>query len=103
MQPTPVLEVLTYRLTATVTVQDYLATVRQTAPIIARNPGLQSRSLACDDTGTWTEVSHWTSQAAADAAGQAVVTDPDVAPLMAAIDMATLSMRFVPILWQNPG
>jgi hypothetical protein len=30
------------------------------------------------------------------------MTDPDVAPLMAALDMASLTMRFVPILWQNP-
>ena len=73
-----------------------------TAPAIACNPGLISRSLACDDTGTWTEVSRWSSQAQADAAGQAVMTDPDVAHLMAAIDMASLTMRFVPILWQNP-
>ena len=102
MQPTPVLEVLTYRLTPSLTAQDYLAIVRQTAPAIARNPGLISRSLACDDTGTWTEVSRWSSQAQADAAGQVVMTDPDVAPLMAAIDMASLTMRFVPILWQNP-
>lgn len=103
MQPTPVLELLSYRLTAAMTPQHYLAIVRQTAPAIARAPGLISRSLACDDLGLWTEVAQWSSQAAADAAGQAVLTDPDVAPLMAAIDMASLTMRFVPILWQNPG
>lgn len=103
MQPTAVLELLTYRLSTAVTPQDYLAIVDHTAPAIARHTGLISRSLACDDQGLWTEVARWSSQAAADAAGQAVMSDPDVAPLMAAIDMASLTMRFVPILWQNPG
>mgnify|MGYP006153780103 CR=1 FL=1 len=35
MQPPPVLEVLTYRLTPSLTAPDYLAIVRQTAPAIA--------------------------------------------------------------------
>ena len=97
------LELLTYRLQPGLSQTDFLTRVTACAPVIHGQPGLTKRHLACDDTGQWTEVALWTSQAAADAAGRVIMADPEVAPMMAAIDMASLTMRFLPILWQNPG
>lgn len=98
-----VLEIPTYHLKPGVTHADFLAWVAASATVIHRQPGLTQRHLACDDTGQWSKVVVWTSQAAADAAGRVIMADPAVAPMMAAIDLTSLTMRFLPILWQNPG
>lgn len=97
---TEVLEVLTYRLQPGVTAPAFLALVDRTLPALHGQPGLLSRDLASDGE-TWTEVVRWTSQAHADAAGQAIMADPRIAPLMAAIDLQSLSMRFQPLVWHK--
>lgn len=97
---TKTLELLTYRLNPGVTTAAYLALVEQTLPALHGQPGLLSRSLA-HDGDTWTEVVQWQSQAHADAAGAAIMADPRVAPLMAAIDPASLTMRFQPLVWHK--
>lgn len=95
-----VLELLTYRLQPGLTPDAFLALVAATLPALERHPGLLARTLAHHD-GTWTETIRWTSQAHADAAGQAIRADPAVAPLMQALDLASLTMRFVPVLWHK--
>lgn len=99
---TQVLELLTYRLHPDVTPDAFLALVDQTMPALHGHPGLLSRTLAAQD-GQWTEVVRWESQAQADAAGAAIMADPRVAPLMAAIDLGSLTMRFQPLLWHKSG
>ena len=101
--PNRIVELLTYRLQPGHDTTGFLAVVAATAPVLHGQPGLLDRSLTCDDAGIWTEVIRWTSQAHADAAGQAIMADPGAAPLMAAIDMASLTLRFQPLLWHKSG
>lgn len=98
---TETLEVLTYRLVEGFTPAAFLALVDLTRPVFEGQPGLLSRQLAGDGE-IWTEIVRWQSQAMADAAGTAITADARVAPLMAAIDMGSLTMRFQPLLWP-PG
>jgi hypothetical protein len=91
------LELLTYRLTPGTLPETFLALLDQTRPALEGHSGLRSRLLACDGE-IWTEVVTWDSRAHAEAAGEAIMADPRVAPLMAAIDAASLSMQFTPLL-----
>ena len=97
---TQVLELLTYRLQPGITAPAFLALDDQTRPALHGQPGLLSRELASDGE-SWTEVVRWASQAHADAAGQAIMVDPRAAPLMAAIDPQSLTMRFQPLVWHK--
>ena len=78
-----VLELLTCRLQPGLTPDAFLALVAATLPALERHPGLLARTLAHHD-GAWTETIGWTSQVHADAAGQALMAGPAVAPLMQA-------------------
>jgi len=98
MKMSETLELLTYRLAKGVTPAAFLALVDQTRPVLEGQAGLLTRHLASDGE-SWTEVVRWQSQALADAAGTAIMADARVTPLMAAIDMASLTMRFQPLLW----
>ncbi len=95
-----VLELLMYRLAKGVSPADFLATFNATAPGIEAQPGLLARTLAHKD-GDWVEAIRWRSQTDADAAGQAIMADPAFTPLMSALDLVSLSMRFLPVQWHK--
>ena len=97
-----VLELLTYRLQPHMTPEAFLDLVAATAPALHSHPGMLDRNLAHKD-GDWVEVIRWTSQAHADAAGEAIMADPAVAPLMAALNLPSLAMRFLPVVWHKAG
>jgi hypothetical protein len=54
--------------------------------------GFAGRSLSRDESGLWTDHVRWANAAdAAKAAAEAAMSDPTIAPFMAAIDADTLS------------
>ncbi len=96
----PVMEIVTFRLTPGITDAAFLAAAQATQAMVAAQPGFLRRNLLRDDTGEWTDTVAWASLAAAHAGAETVVRDPSFAPFGAAIDMTSLTMRHVPILWQ---
>lgn len=58
-----------------------------------RQPGFVDRRLMCDDQGEWTDLVEWESLEAARSAQNAFnPADPELAAIVAAIDMASVSM-----------
>jgi choline dehydrogenase-like flavoprotein len=96
----PVMEIVTFRLNPGVTDAAFLAAARGTAPMVAAQPGFLRRSLLRDDAGEWTDTVAWQSLAEAHAAAETLMADPGFAAFGAAIDMTSLRMRHLPILWQ---
>jgi hypothetical protein len=72
---------------------DFAAAARNTMAFLCSRPGFARQVLSRDDGGVWTDHADRTDLASAEAAAAAALTDPDVAPFMAAIDITTLSMR----------
>jgi hypothetical protein len=96
----PVMEIVTFRLAPGISDPDFIALAKGTEAMVAAQPGFIRRSLLRDETGLWTDTVEWQSLAQAQAAAEKVMAEPSFAPFAAAIDMTSLSMRHVPILWQ---
>jgi hypothetical protein len=99
----PVMEIVTFRLTPGISEAAFLVAAKDTGALVAAQPGFIRRSLLRDDAGLWTDAIEWHSLTAAHTAAQTVTADPSFAPFGAAIDMTSLTMRHVPILWQMGG
>jgi hypothetical protein len=82
----PVMEIVTFRLTPGTSDADFIAAAKGTEGMVAAQPGFIRRSLLRDEAGVWT-----------------LMVDPAFAPFGAAIDMTSLNMRHLPILWQMGG
>ncbi len=99
----PVMEIVAFRLITGISDADFMTMAKSTATLVAAQPGFNRRSLLRDDGGEWTDTVEWQSLAQAHAAAKAVMADPAFAPFAAAIDMPSLTMRHIPILWQMGG
>jgi hypothetical protein len=96
----PVMEIVTFRLIPGITDATFLAAARNTEAVVAAQPGFVRRSLLRNEAGLWTDMVEWHSLTAAHTAAEMLMADPAFAPFGGAIDMTSLSMRHVPILWQ---
>jgi hypothetical protein len=96
----PVMEIVTFRLVAGVADAAFLAAAAGTGAMVAAQPGFVRRRLLRDEAGLWTDSVEWQSLGAAHAAAETLMTVPAFAPFMAAIDMSSLTLRHIPILWQ---
>jgi hypothetical protein len=96
----PVAEVVTFRLVAGITSDQFLAAARATAAPLRKQPGFQSRRLTLAHDGTWTDLVIWASLPQAQAAATAMMAEPEFQPFMAMIAMDTVRMRHDRILWQ---
>jgi hypothetical protein len=99
----PVMEIVTFRLTPGTSDADFIAAAKGTERMVAAQPGFIRRSLLRDEAGVWTDTVEWQSLAQAHAAAETLMVDPAFAPFGAAIDMTSLNMRHLPILWQMGG
>ncbi len=99
----PVMEIVTFRLNPGMTDAAFLTAAKGTEAMVAAQPGFVRRSLLRDDAGLWTDTVEWQSITAAHTAAEILMADPAFAPFGGAIDMTSLSMRHVPILWQMGG
>lgn len=96
----PVLEVVTFRLVAGTTKDQFLAAARATESPLHRQPGFVSRRLTLAEDGTWTDLVTWASLPQAHQAAQVMMAEPAFQPFMAMIDMGSVQMRHDQILWQ---
>ncbi|HWG91936.1 MAG TPA: hypothetical protein VNZ52_13885 [Candidatus Thermoplasmatota archaeon] len=99
MSPTPVYEIVTFKLNPDVTPEALRAIAAKVDPAIRAFPGLLSRDLLHDEkTGEWVELCRWASLAQAEEAAQKVMGMPVFAPYFALMDPATITMRHLPIV-----
>lgn len=98
--PTPVLEIVSFKLNDGVTDGAFLAAAHGTEALLRDRGALVRRYLVRDDTALWTDVIEWTSMEAALAAAEAVMQHPDFAPFGGMIDGDTVDMRHAPIRWR---
>lgn len=96
----PVLEVVTFRLVAGPTHDQFLAAARATEAPLRRQPGFLARRLTLAEDGTWTDLVAWASLPQAQAAATAMMAEPAFQPFMAMIDRDSIQMRHDRILWQ---
>jgi hypothetical protein len=90
--PSPqVIEIARFRLADGVATAAFRAAARASMAFLCDQEGFAGRSLSRDESGLWTDHVGWTSLDAAKAAAEAAMSDPTIAPFMAAIDADTLS------------
>lgn len=94
------IELVTFRLNPGTDRAAFLENARRTEALIRRQPGFQARMLTEAEDGTWSDIVTWASHAAAVAAAEAVLSDPDFAPFGAMIDGATVRMSHSALVWQ---
>ena len=97
--PQPVAEIVTFRLVPGTDEATFLSAAKATEAPVAARPGFLRRSLSRDDTGLWTDYVEWADLQSAEAAAQAVILLPEVAPFMAAIDPNSMEISHRTILW----
>ena len=100
--PTPVLELVTFRLIPGTDPAAFAAAAEATRPLVAARPGFRARHLAQDREG-WADLVVWDSLTAAEAAAQAVMADPAFAPFMAMIAPDSVVMRHLKVALAMPG
>ncbi len=98
--PQPVAEIVTFRLMPGTGEAAFLSAAKATAAAVAAQPGFLRRSLSRDETGLWTDDVEWADMPSAEAAAQAVLHLPEVAPFLSAIDPNSMEMSHRTILWQ---
>jgi hypothetical protein len=94
------IELVTFRLVPGADRAAFLAAARGTEATVRRQPGFLARQLAEGEDGTWADIVTWATPGAAQAAAQAVMADPALAPFAALIDMASLRMSHSALVWQ---
>jgi hypothetical protein len=100
MSPDPVLEMVSFRLLPGTDPAAFVNLARATEPLLRRQPGYVARKLVHAPDGVWTDIVEWASLDAATTAAKVVLADPDFAPFVAAIDLATASMAHPALAWR---
>lgn len=96
----PVLEIVTFRLSAGVSEAEFLNAAEGTERLLRERGALVRRFLTVDDDQLWTDVIEWRSLPEALAAAEEVLQHPDFAPFGSMIDGATVELRHAAILWR---
>lgn len=96
-----VAEIVTFRLIEGTDPAAFITAARAIEPMLKASGTVLSRTLSCDDAGTWTDHITWTTMAAATSTAEAMMADPLAAPMMQMIDPAHVSMRHAPIAYQQ--
>lgn len=94
----PVAEVVTFKLVAGTDPQAFVAAARGIEPYLRGTGAVISRTLSVDADGIWTDYIVWTSLQAAKDAADALMAQPEAAPMMAVIAADSVTLRHAPIL-----
>lgn len=89
----PVAEIVTFRLLPGIGEAAFVETARALESFLHAEPGFVARRLSRGDDGLWTDHVQWSDLEAAKAAALRVMSHPDAAPFMAAIEPESVSMR----------
>ncbi|UWR23714.1 hypothetical protein [Sulfitobacter sp. S190] len=100
--PTPVAEVVTFRLVPGTAPEAFVRAAGALQPVLEETQAVLSRSLSVDADGLWTDHITWTSLAVAKATANAVMVDPRAAPMMQMIDAQGMQLRHADIMLAHP-
>lgn len=89
----PVMELVTFKTIANCTPEAFAAASESVSAWVRTQPGFQSRTLSCDDEGTWFDVVLWDSAEAAQAASTNMMAELGQCEFMALIDPGTIQMQ----------
>ena len=98
--PTPVAELVTYRLKDGVSPAEHVDAAKATRAFLIDTGAVLSRSLSVDENGVWTDHILWTSQTAAKAAEEQAMQRPEFGAFFAGMDESSITMRHAPVLMQ---
>jgi hypothetical protein len=96
----PVLELVSFHLIPGTPPATFVAMAQATEPVLRRQPGYVSHRLVHTADGQWIDIVEWQSLAHATEAAKIVLADPAIAPFVAAIDMATVTMSHPALAWR---
>ncbi|MCE2596458.1 hypothetical protein K6Y31_16805 [Motilimonas cestriensis] len=89
-----VIEMVSFKLAAGVTEQDFMAAVARSQKPIAQLAGFQYRSLSYNaEQQRWTDIYYWQSMTAAKAADEAFMSSVDCQALIALTDKDSVVMQ----------
>lgn len=91
--PTPVAEVVTFRLVAGADPAEFAAAAHGMTPFLTATGAVLSRNLSQGQNGLWTDHIIWTGMQAAKDAAARIMQEPAAAPFMALIDPDTVTLR----------
>lgn len=97
----PVVEIVTFRLIAGADEGAFRQAAAATDAVLSTNPAYGARVLTRDPSGLWTDMVHWSSLTAAEAAASVMMTDPAFGPFLSQIDPATVQMRHAEVIWSR--
>ena len=92
-----VIEEVRFKLAEGVEDAAFLSQIDAMRPWLMAQGGFVRRRLSKGDDGTWLDHLEWASMDEARAAGQALMGEPSLAPFMACIDPASVSLRHSPL------
>jgi len=95
--PTPVAEIVTFRLRPDVSEVAFLEAARATDAFLTASGEMITRTLSVDADGLWTDHIVWTSMTAAKSTAAAALQDPRFGPFMAQIDPAGMTLCHAPV------
>jgi hypothetical protein len=98
---TLVAEIVTFHLIPGADPAAFVMAARALEPMLKATGNVLSRTLSCDDTGTWTDHITWTSMDAAKTTAEAMMADPAAAPMMQMIAPEHVQMRHALIQYQQ--
>lgn len=98
---TPVVEIVTFRLIAGADEAAFRQAAAATDAVLAANPAYGARVLTRDPSGLWTDLVHWSSLGAAQAAAEEMMTNAAFGPFIAQVDPATIQMRHADVVWSR--
>jgi len=88
-----VIESVTFKLAANISDKEFMATQAAIDDFARSSDGFVRRHLSRDENGVWLDVMEWSSMEAAMAAMDAFPKQPSLAPVLAAIDGDTVTIR----------
>jgi len=88
-----IIEIVNFNLKPNISDQQFLEYVKPSDVFVAQQKGFIARRLSKNADGSWLEHIEWETMTDAKAAGDAFVKQPNLAPMMGAIDGESVIMK----------
>lgn len=96
---TTIVEIVTFKLTASATEAQLLATHEGIEAFLLQQDGFLYRSLSKDpENEQWLDIVYWRDISCAKAASDALMQDPEGMKMIALCDMDSVTMKHLPVL-----
>ena len=97
----PVMELVTFKIIANCTPEAFAAACEPVNAWVRTQPGFQSRTVSCNEDGTWFDVVFWDSAETAHAASAKMMAELGQSEFMAMIDPSSIQMQHPKIVNQS--